>query len=55
MSRGYFVLVAILYEAILYEAILYEAILYETILYKILMEGGGGSKGYEEEGRVMEG
>ena len=35
LYRGYFVLVAILYEAILSEAILYEAILSEAILYKI--------------------
>jgi hypothetical protein len=35
LYRGYFVLVAILYEAILYEANLLEAILYEAILYKI--------------------
>ena len=35
MSRGYFVLEAILYEAILSEAILYEATLSEATLYKI--------------------
>ena len=35
MSRGYFVLEAILYEATLSEAILYEATLSEATLYKI--------------------